>query len=116
MFRSKLIIPALSAVCLFSSQAVVPPPVMASPLRTNLSIQPIFGNKMVKLNLANNTGSPLDVKVGDTPMTIAPGKTVPVSAPAGTKITVVTAFATHGVGTVLAEISPDMSGATIRVN
>ena len=41
---------------------------------------PMFHNKMVNLNLANNTGASLDVKVGETPMTIENGKTVKISA------------------------------------
>jgi hypothetical protein len=116
MFRSKLIVPALSVACLLASQAVVPTLVLASPLRANLSVQPMFRTKMINLNLANNTSSPLDIKVGDTPMTIAPGKTMPVSAPAGTKITVATAITSHAVGAVLAEMSSELSGVTIRVN
>ena len=117
MFRSKFIVPALSAVCLLASQAVVPTPVFASVLRADHPVMPMFrGNKMVNLNLANKTTTPLDVKVGETPMTIEPGKTVKISAEAGSKITVVTASATHAAGSVLAEISKDLSGATISIN
>jgi hypothetical protein len=117
MFRSKLIVPALTFSCLLASQAVVPTVALASPLHMHLAAQPSFGGiKMVKLSLANNTSAPIDVKVGDTPMTIAPGKTVPVSAPAGTEITMTTAVPTHAAGSVLGKISPEMSGATIHVN
>jgi hypothetical protein len=116
MFRSKLIVPVLSVVCLLASQAVVPTLAVASPLRTNISMQPFFGAKMVKLSLANNTKSPLDIKVGDTAMTIAPGATMPVAAPAGTKITFATAVTTHAAGEVLTQLSPELSGVTIRVN
>ncbi len=116
MFRSKLIVPALSVACLFASQAVVPTLAMASPLRTNISVQPMFGNKMVNLNLANNTTSSLDIKVGETPMTIEAGKTVQIKAAAGTKITVATASATRAAGSVLAEVTSELGGATIRIN
>jgi hypothetical protein len=116
MFRSKLIVPALSVVCLFASQAVVPTMAMASPLKAVPSIHATFGKHMVSLNLANSTSAPLDVKVGDTPMTIEAGKTVKISAAPGTKITLSTASSTHEAGAVLAEVSGELSGATIRIN
>jgi hypothetical protein len=117
MFRSKFVIPALSVVCLLASQAVVPSVASASPLRENIPVRAMTTNKikMVNLNLANNTGSVLEVKVGDQPLTIEAGKTAKISAPAGTKI-VVTASANHEVGSTLAELSNDISGATLRVN
>jgi|GEM_PF-2610787 len=117
MFRSKLIIPALSVMCLLGSQAVVPSIAMAeSPLRAIVAAQPLAGAKMVHLNLANSTGSPLDLLIGETAVTLAVGETVKVSAPAGAKITVATASTNHAAGSVLAQISKDLSGATIRVN
>jgi hypothetical protein len=116
MFRSKLIVPVFSVACLLASQAVVPTLVMASPLHANISVQPMFGNKMVNLNLANNTSSPLDIKVGETPMTVEAGKTVQIKAPAGTKIVVATTSGNRAAGSVLAEVTSELGGATIRIN
>jgi hypothetical protein len=117
MFRSKLIVPALSVVCLLASQAVVPTLASASALRrADHSTQPLFGNKVVKLSLSNNTGSSLDVKVGETPMTIAAGATVKISAVTGTKIVVATAVKDRAAGEVLAEVTSNLSGATIHIN
>src|ERR1700742_888154 len=76
MFRLKFMIPALSVACLVASQAVVPTMAMASPLKTVPSIHASYGKHMVNLNLANSTGATLEVKVGDTPMSIEAGKTV----------------------------------------
>jgi hypothetical protein len=119
MFRSKFVVPALSVVCLLASQAVIPAVASASTLRVrpNTSVQPLIHSKskMVDMNIANNTGSVLEVKVGDTPMKIETGQTVKVSAPAGTKI-IVTASSNHEVGSTLAELTTDLAGATIRVN
>jgi hypothetical protein len=56
------------------------------------------------------------VLVGETPVTLAVGEMVKISAPAGAKITVATASTNHAAGSVLAQISKDLSGATIRVN
>ena len=116
MFRSKLIIPALSVACLVASQAVLPTVAMASPLKAVPSIHATIGKHMVNLNLANSTSASIDVKVGDTPMTIEAGKTVKISAAPGTKITLATASGTREAGAVLAQVSGELSGATIRIN
>ncbi len=116
MFRSKLIVPALSVACLVAAQAVAPVCAMASPLRTKVPVRAFMGTKMVNLNLANNTKDTLDVKVGESAMTIPAGQTVKVSAAPGTKIVYASASATHAAGTILAQLSSEMSGATIRVN
>jgi hypothetical protein len=123
MFRSKLIVPALSVACLLASQAVVPSMALAAaPVRSIIATAPTTGTtstakvKMVHLSLANNTSSPIEVTVGDTPATVAAGETVKLSAPAGAKIVVATATATHPAGSVLAEVTPALSDATIRIN
>jgi hypothetical protein len=123
MFRSKLIVPALAVVCLLGSQVVVPSMALASgPVRAIVATAPTTGTtataktKMVHLSLANKSSSPLDVTVGETPVTVAAGETVKVSAPAGAKIVVTTATATHAAGETLAQVSPDLSGATININ
>ena len=117
MFRSKLIVPALSAVCLLASQAVVPSmAVAASPIRAIVAATPFAGAKMVHLSLANALTTSIDLKVGETPVTIAAGETIKLSAPAGAKITVVNAVPTHEAGSLLAQVGTNMSGATIRVN
>lgn len=116
MFRSKLMIPALSAVCLLASQAVVPSVAMAaSPLRAIVAQSPA-GAKMVKLNLTNSSAAPLDLKVGETAVTLAAGETVKLSAPEGAKIVVATATSTREAGAVIAQVSRDLSDANIRIN
>jgi hypothetical protein len=123
MFRSKLIVPALAVACLLASQAVVPSMALASaPVRAIVATAPATGTapaakiKMVHLNLANKTNSALDVTVGETPVTVAAGETVKLSAPTGAKIVVATATATHPAGDLLAQVSSDLSGATLNIN
>ncbi len=116
MFRARLIVPALSVVCLIAAQAVAPVSAMASPVRTKVPVRAFMGTKMVNLNLANNTKETLEVKVGETAMTIAAGQTVKVSAAPGTKIVFASTSPTHAAGTILAQLSTELSGATIHVN
>lgn len=115
MFRSKLMIPALSAVCLLASQAVVPSAFAASPLRAIVAQSPA-GAKMVKLNLTNSSSAALDLKVGETALTIAVGETIKLSAPEGAKIVVATATGTREAGSIIAQVSRDLSDANIRIN
>jgi hypothetical protein len=116
MFRSKLIVPVLSIACLFAAQAVVPTVAMAaSPIRVIVAT-PIAGSRLVHLNLVNSTASTMDVKVGETAVTLAAGETVKVTAPVGTKITFAGESATHATGSLLAEVSSGLSDATIRIN
>ena len=123
MFRSKLIVPALAVACLLASQAVVPTVALASapaPVRsivaTTSTTAPAAKAKMVHLNLANSTSGALDVTIGETPVTVAAGETVKLSAPVGAKIVVTTATTNHAAGDMLAQISPELSGATLRIN
>lgn len=116
MLRRKLIVPALSVAMLLVSQAVVPFVASASPLHPVVPVHAKFGTKMVHLSLANNTTSAVEIMVGETPMSIAPGQTVKVNISAGTKIVMTAASGTHEAGSVLAQVSNEMSGATIRIN
>ncbi len=118
MFRAKLIVPALSVVCLLASRAVVPSAALAasSPLRAIVAAQPVAGARMVHLNLANGTASAMELKIGETPVTLAAGETVKVSAPAGTKIVLAAAVGERAAGEVLAQVSKATSGATIHIN
>lgn len=114
MFRSKFILPVVSAVCLVATQAAVKPAFAASPLRAIVA-QSAVGAKLIKLNLNNTTSSPLDLKVGDTDVTLAAGETVKLSAPVGAKITVANATSTRQAGDIIVQVSKDLSDATIRI-
>ncbi len=120
MFRSKLIVSALSfvpAVCFMAaSQAVLVPSASASvlhgaPLAGHMSL----GGKTVKLSLNNATGQTVNIMVGTQAVTIDAGKTVQVSAAAGTNITFTSDTATHKTGDVLVQVSKDLGGSTLHI-
>ncbi len=71
--------------------------------------------KTVHLQLRNSTSAPMQVKAGDTEMTLAPGKLVAVKLPVGTQIVAVTDSAHYPQGTVLATISTSLADATITL-
>ncbi len=103
---------AMLVVCsLITSEAAY-----AAPAAVPLSLHAMFGKtKMVNFNLRNDTAMPLKLKAGDTVMTIDAGKTLSVKLPAGTNVTTEEATAEKPAGTVVAQVTGDLSGVTISV-
>jgi hypothetical protein len=74
------------------------------------------GDKKIKFNLSNETGAPLELKVGDQVTTIKTGEVVPFKLPVGTRITTNTATDHHKVGDVIVEVTPSMySNSTLTI-
>jgi hypothetical protein len=55
----------------------------------------------IKLNLRNDTGSAMEVKVGDKVMTLDPGKPVSLKVDVGTRIVANSATPNHEVGSLI---------------
>lgn len=66
------------------------------------------GQKNIKINLRNDSGAPLELKIGDKVATLQAGQVVAEKLPVGTRITTNTATANHKVGDVITEISAGM--------
>ena len=74
------------------------------------------GQRTIKINLRNDTGAPLELKIGDKVATLQAGQVVSEKLPVGTRITTNTATAIHKVGDVIAEIVPGMySDSTLSI-
>jgi hypothetical protein len=71
------------------------------------------GDKKIKFSLSNETGAPLELKVGDQVMTIQSGQVVPLKLPVGTRITTNTATEHHKVGDVIVEVNTSMYSNSI---
>jgi hypothetical protein len=115
MFRTKLMVSSLLAVSVLSSQAALAASMKASPLRVEVRIPAPAGARMVRLYIANATTEKLQLKIGETPLTIDPGATVNVIAAEGSKIVNVEATATHAAGVVFSQVTKSLSGATLRI-
>jgi hypothetical protein len=113
MKRHNLVTVAAVAASLLAGPAVYAAPVsIASPVHA------MFGKtkiSSVKFNIRNATGTPMDVLVGDKPMTLEPGKLVALDLPVGTKIVANSATPNHAVGSVIEQVIKDHAGATITV-
>lgn len=63
------------------------------------------GEKKVKFSLRNDTGSPLELKIGDKVATLQQGEVLPLKLPMGTRIVNDTATEHHPVGEVITVVS-----------
>jgi hypothetical protein len=74
------------------------------------------GEKQIKFSLSNETGAPLELKVGDKLTTLQAGQVIPLKLPVGTRITTNTATANHKSGDLIVEVSPSMySNSTLSI-
>ncbi|HEX9201406.1 MAG TPA: hypothetical protein VF865_17750 [Acidobacteriaceae bacterium] len=92
----------------------VPSAVYAAPVDvpTPVHAMPIKG-KTVKLALRNDSGSPVELKVGDQVMSLDAGKSVALKLPAGTRILMNTPTPTHAAGELITEVSTALNNATL---
>jgi hypothetical protein len=104
------------AVVAFSLLAA--PAVYATPASISSPVHAMFAktkSTTVKLSLRNDSGSAMEVKVGDKVMTLDPGKPVSLNLEVGTRIVANTATPNHAVGSLIEEVVSDHNGATIII-
>jgi hypothetical protein len=103
---------AVVTTSLLAAPAVYAAPAVSSPVHA------MFGKtktSTVKLSLRNDTGSAMEIKVGDKVMTLNPGKPVNLDLEVGTRIVANTATPNHAIGSIIEEVIKDHSGATIVI-
>ncbi len=71
--------------------------------------------KTVKLSLRNGSASSIEVKVGEELMTLTAGQAVNLNLPVGTRIIANTDTSTVKAGTLITQVSKDLSGAVVTV-
>lgn len=105
---------AVVAASLFAAPAVY-----AAPASISSPIHAMFSktkSTTVKLNLRNDSGSAMEIKVGDQVMTLDPGKPITLNLPVGTRIVANSATPNHAVGSLIEEVVSDHNGATISIH
>ncbi len=113
MKRHNLVTVAVVATSLLAVPAVYAAPAsIASPVHAMFSKTKI---STVKFSVRNETGSPLEVLVGDKPMTLEPGKLVALDLPVGTRIVANSSTPNHAAGSVIEEVIKEHAGATITI-
>ncbi len=69
--------------------------------------------KTVKFSLRNDSGTAVELKVGDQVMSLDAGKTLALKVPVGTRIVRTSSAPNHAAGELLAEASKDLNNSTI---
>lgn len=82
----------------------------------NSPVRAMFGKtKTVKIVLMNDSGSPMEIKAGEEIITLAAGKPVTVNLPEGTRMVSNTTTEKSQAGTLIAQVSSSLNGATIHI-
>ena len=105
-------------VAVVATSLLAAPAVYAAPASISSPVHAMFTkakSTTVKLNLRNDSGSPMEVKVGDKVMTLDPGKPVTLNLEVGTRIVANTATPTHAAGSLIEEVISEHNGATIII-
>lgn len=112
MIRRSLLVAPIAAACLLLSQGLY-----ASPVNLHAPVNAMFArSKTVKFQLHNGSASPMDLKVGETILTVKAGETVKLDLAPGTRILTSSATSTHPAGTIVLEVSTEFSGATVTLH
>jgi hypothetical protein len=69
--------------------------------------------KMVSFHLRNDASTPIQVKAGESELTLAPGKTVQVKVAAGASIVAENTTPNYAAGSVVSVVSSVLSGGTV---
>ena len=94
------------------------PAVYAAPESISSPVHAMFAkakSTTVKLSLRNDSGSTMEVKVGDKVITLDPGKPVTLNLEVGTRIVANSATPNHPAGSLIEEVISDHNGATIII-
>jgi hypothetical protein len=103
-------------IAVVATSLLAAPAVYAAPASISSPVHAMFAKtSTVKLNLRNDSGSVMEVKVGDKVMTLDPGKPVTLNLEVGTRIVANSATPNHAVGSLIEEVVKDHNGATIII-
>jgi urease beta subunit len=100
-----------AALLVLASSSVLP--ASASPVRLAPHLHAFFSNANIRFALRNASSAPIDLRAGDSTMTIAPGKTLDVNLPVGTKIVVATATGNRQPGDLVTQVTSVLKGTTV---
>jgi hypothetical protein len=90
--------------------------VYAAPTSFHAPLNAMFAKeKTVKLSLRNSSSSSVEVKVGENLMTLAAGQSVSLNLPVGTRIVANSSTSTIQAGTLITEVSKELSGAVLTL-
>lgn len=111
--RATLVAAAVATTLLLS------PGVFASPVNIHAPLNAMFAKQhkasSVQLSLQNDFDNSVKLQVGDNVVTLAAGKSLALNLPVGTRIVTNSDTSTMHAGTLVAQVSDALSGATIHI-
>ena len=109
-FRNLLAVTVVASCLCSASPAVYAATAVHSPVNA------MFGKtKTIKLTLLNDSTSPMEVKAGEEVVKLDAGKPVTLNLQPGTRVVYNTATSTQQAGSLIAEVSTSLNGATIHI-
>jgi hypothetical protein len=106
-------------IAVVAASLLAAPAVYAAPANISSPVHAMFSktkSTTVKLSIRNDSGTAMEVKVGDQVMTLDPGKPVSLKLEVGTRIVANTATPNHPAGSLIEEVIKDHDGATIVIH
>jgi hypothetical protein len=111
MKRSNILAVVVISSSLLASQAV-----FAAPAGIHSPVNAMFGKpKTVKLTLVNDSDTPIEVKCGDEVVKLDAGKPVTLKLITGTRVVANSTTPLHQQGSLIAQVSDSLSGATLHI-
>jgi hypothetical protein len=92
------------------------PALHASPVAINSPVHAMFTKaKTVQISFRNDSGTPLELKIGESVMKVDTGKTLSLKLPEGTRVITNTATPKLEAGALIAQVAAYLSGATVSI-
>jgi len=92
------------------------PAIYAAPLSIATPIHATYGKtKMVQISFRNDSGAPLELKVGDSVMKVEAGKTINLHLAVGTRVLANTPTPNLASGSLIAQVDSYLNGATLSI-
>lgn len=105
----------VAATAILASSLLASPVVYAA-TSVNSPVLAMFGkSKMIKLTFLNDGAAAVEVKAGDEIIKLESGKPVTVNLTPGTRVVSTTETSTQKAGSLIAEASNSLNGATIHI-
>jgi hypothetical protein len=106
MLRNKVL-----SIALLATTIALPAQIIFAPTALMASTK----QQMVKLAVRNDSTTSLDLQLGDQKVTIAPGKTMDLKLPVGTRITTASQTPHTPSGTFIIEVTTSNNNSTIAI-
>jgi hypothetical protein len=107
----------LIAIVMIGTSIITAPAVYAAPAGVHSPVPAMFRNqtKAIKLNVRNDSGTAIELKVNEQVMTLEVGKSLDLKLPVGTRILANSSTPSHPAGSLITEVIKEQDGATISI-